>query len=755
VSSAPVVSHALPSLTRLVTAAFFTLAAWAVVACALWPVYRALPFVVLAAVAILAGALTATVGAVLRWATWGVALASIVVLAIIGVPLAVPDRTVNGVVPELAGLRELAVGALLGWRQLLTIDLPVGSYQSLLVPALVLLFGGSVSTLLVAVRARRPALAAIVPALGFALAVAMGRDDASVAAGVTVALVAVLMLWMSVMRRQRRADSLRAGGAAPTATNRGAVVRSMASTVVIITIAASAGALAAALAPSNERTVLRSLVERPFDPRSLPSPLSAYRAAFSPDIADDTVMRVIGAPEDARVRLAVLDSYDGVVFAVGSGAVSAASGSFARVASQRDVTEGGVASTVRFELLRSPGVWLPTVGDLRSVSFLGENSADVRDRVRVNASTRTAVIVGGVAPGTAYDLEVVTPEPSDITLSQLISGGAAVPGITAVPDELRGWLSGVTTGIEGDGARLAAAVRALAQQGYVSHGIGPDEPSTRSGHSIDRITELFTRRPMLGDAEQYAVAAALMARELGFPSRVVLGYGPLSTEVAELSSRDLTAWIEVNTATDGWVAIDVVPPAREVPPAEPRDPVPIARPQNAVQPPAEAPPVTDEQAPPVIELNDPVEDDTFAAMLLLVVRLAGIALLAAALLAAPFVGVVAAKASRRRRRRRAKDPALRILGGWRELTDSATDHGLRIPVGATRREAARALTHPQANVLARVADRVDFAPEAADAREADRVWMAVDSARADLAAQQGRRQRWRASLSARSLRRYH
>jgi hypothetical protein len=754
-TSSLIVSRALPTVPRLLIAALFTAGAWAVVACALWPVYRAAPFVLLAAVAIVAGIVTATIGAVLRWPTWGVTSLSIIVLAMIGVPLAVPERTVNGVLPELAGLRELALGALLGWRQLLTIDLPVGSYQSLLVPALVLLFGGSVSTLLVAVRARRPALAATLPSLGFALAVAIGREDASVAPGVTVALIAVLMLWMSAMRRQRRVDSLRAGGAAPTASTRRAVVRSVASAVVIVVIAASAGVLAAALAPSGERTVLRSLVERPFDPRSLPSPLSAYRAAFSPALADDPVMRVTGFPRNARVRLAVLDSYDGVVFAVGSGAVSAASGSFARVASQRDVAEEGVTSTMRFELLRSPGVWLPTIGDLRSVRFLGENSADVRDRVRVNAATRTAVIVGGVAPGTTYELEAVTPETSEATLSELVSGGAAVPGITAVPDELRGWLSGVTAGVEGDGARLAAAVRALAQQGYVSHGIGPDEPSTRSGHSIDRITELFTRRPMLGDAEQYAVAAALMARELGFPSRVVLGYGPLSTDVAVLNSRDLTAWIEVNTVSDGWVAIDVVPPLREAPPAEPRDPVPIARPQNAVQPPAEAPPVTDEQAPPAIELNDPVEDDTFLATLLLVVRLAGIAFLVVALLAAPFVGVVAAKASRRRRRRRAKDPALRILGAWRELTDSATDHGLRIPTGATRREAARAVTHPQANVLARVVDRVDFAPEAADAREADRVWLAVDSARADLAAQQGRRRRWRAALSARSLRRYH
>ncbi|MDY7555683.1 transglutaminase domain-containing protein [Cryobacterium sp. 10C3] len=64
----------------------------------------------------------------------------------------------------------------------------------------------------------------------------------------------------------------------------------------------------------------------------------------------------------------------------------------------------------------------------------------------------------------------------------------------------------------------------------MSHGIGEDEPVSRSGHGLDRISQLFTDEPMLGDAEQYAVAAALLARRLGFPARVVMGFAPRRSE---------------------------------------------------------------------------------------------------------------------------------------------------------------------------------------------------------------------------------
>lgn len=739
----------------LASAIAMTLASWAMVAVALWPIYRALPFVVLAAIAISVGTAVATAGALLRWAGWGVLLATVAVFTILGVPLAVPARTVYGVLPEPAGLLELAAGVVLGWRQLLTIELPVGSYESLLVPAFVLLLAGPVVTLSIAVRTARPALAAAVPALAFLLAIALGRDDRPLPLGSAAVLAVVLMLWMAALRRHRRTDLLRAGGASNAQDARAAVVRAFASAVVLLLIAVGGGIAAALAAPlPDERVVLRSLVERPFDPRELPSPLSGYRAAFDPAVADAPALRVAGAPEGARIRVATLDSYDGVVFAVGSDEVAAASGRFVRIPTERDVDVPGERVDIEIEVLRSLGSWLPTVGVFRGVRFLGDDAADVRDRVRLNTTTGTAALLGGTPAGTAYVLDAVVAEEAPLDLARSAPGASAVPGIAAVPDELRAWLDGVTAGIDGAGPRLDAALEAIREQGYISHGVDPDEPASRSGHSLDRLAELITRRPMVGDAEQYAVLAALVARELGFPSRVVLGYGPLEGSSATLRADALTAWIEVDVLERGWTPVDVVPPEREIPPQEPQEPVPVSRPQNAVQPPVEPPPPADEQAPPATEPTERPATDPLLELLLAIARIAAIVLGALALLAAPFVGVVAAKAGRRRRRRRAADPTLRILGGWRELTDAAVDHGVDLPAGATRREVAVLVGQPQAGVLARVADRVDYAPEPPEPGEADRVWSAVDAVRAGLDARAGRRERWRAALSLRSLRGY-
>ncbi|MFN4002846.1 transglutaminase-like domain-containing protein [Microcella sp.] len=508
--------------------------------------------------------------------------------------------------------------------------------------------------------------------------------------------------------------------------------------------------------PPGERTVLRTTAERPFDPLDEPSPLAAYRASFDPAIADDTALVVTGAPAGARIRLAVLDSYDGTVFAVGSDLVDSASGRFVRIPTRRDLAAiDGSPASVTVAVARTTGVWLPTIGEFGAITIAGDDAADLRDRFVFNAATGTAAFVGGVPDGLQYTLDVVVPARAASALGDAVPGDADVPAITEIPEALSTWVADVVTGTEGSGPRLDRALETLRQQGYLSHGVGDDEAPSRSGHSVERIAQLVTDRPMVGDAEQYAVAAALIARELGFASRVVLGFGPIDEPGAvTLLESDRTAWVEISTAGSGWVAVDVVPDRREIPPTEPDEPVPVSRPQNAVPPPVDDPPPLDELAPPEIEQLDDPGIDPFWQAVLAVLAIVGPVLLVAGLIASPFVVIAAAKARRRRRRRSAADPAARILGGWRDVTDEAIDLGVPLPPAATRSEVAAAIGRPQALVLARVADRAVYAPEAPASTDADRVWATADALRASLAEGRTRRERWRAAISPRSLRRY-
>jgi len=750
----PATKKPVPRRSVLVSASMFTIGSWSIIAAVLWPIYRDPSFIVLAIVAIGLAVALGLVATLRGWPAWGVIVAATAVFVVVGVPLAVPSRTVYGVLPEPDGLWDLIAGVALGWRQLVTIDLPVGSYQALLVPALVTLFAGPLLTMTLALRTSIGELAACVPLVTFPLAIALGAERVAVPISTAIALAAVLLLWMAVWRRHRRRAAIGAAAAAADARSVGA--RAIATALLLVLVAGATGAAAVAvLPPAGERTVIRTIVERPFEPLDQPSPLAAYRASFDPDVADTIAMTVQGAPDGSRVRLAVLDSYDGVVFAVGSDSRDSASGRFVRIPTQRDVTEVvGDRATVTVRLNRPTGVWLPLVGEFGAITFAGDDAADVRDQFVFNATTGSAALVGDTRAGLEYALESVVSADNPAAFDDARPGDAEVPGIVAIPEALVTWLGDVSSVTDPAGVRLQAAMEALVSQGYLSHGIADDEAPSRSGHSIERLDELFTARPMVGDAEQYAAAAALIARELGFPSRVVLGFGPLdgAAEV-QLLERERTAWIEISTATVGWVPIDVVPERRELPPVDPEDPIPVSRPQNAPQPPIDDAPPLDELAPPEIEQTDDPAADPLWLAVLAVLRVIAWVLLIAGLIASPMLGVVAAKRRRRQRRRAAADPTTRILGGWRELIDGARDFGLDVPHAATRSEVARAIGRPQALVLARVADRAVYAPEEPSMAEAEQVWVAADSVRESLAEGLSRRDRWRATISPASLRR--
>jgi hypothetical protein len=288
----------------------------------------------------------------------------------------------------------------------------------------------------------------------------------------------------------------------------------------------------------------------------------------------------------------------------------------------------------------------------------------------------------------------------------------------------------------------------LATDGYISHGIGEDEPASRSGHAADRIAELVSSPRMIGDAEQYAVAAALMADDLGFPSRVVIGFAPTTDSV---TGGDVSAWIEVNTAQYGWVTIDPTPEVREIPEEDPQDNAQVARPQTIVPPPVVEDERFDRQSTPDSQQELPPDLNPVLEVLIAVAKGLGIALLVAAIILAPFAFVVAAKLRRRRLRRRAPDVLQRISGGWQEFEDSVVDHGLSPAASATRSEVASIAGGVQSQVLAAVADRAIFAPDDPAEADADSVWNAVDELQASLNEGLTRWQRLRARISLRSL----
>ncbi|KPG85410.1 hypothetical protein AEQ27_05685 [Frigoribacterium sp. RIT-PI-h] len=727
-----------------------------------WPVYESAAFVVLVVVAFAVGVAIALGSAVLRLSSIWVFVATVVAYLLLGVPLAVPSQALVGVLPTGRGLLTLVSATALGWKQLVTIALPVGSYEALLVPVLVLVLVGTVVGLSVALRGRRGELAVVVPVVVWIAAIVLGPGEAwwPRATGVAVLVTVVAwVVWWRLRRRRVALDALTARDAARSAGHRPVAVRAVVGTLATLVVAATAGTVAvAAVPPATSRTVARTVVEQPFDPRDHVSPLSGFRAYEQEPTVDQTLLTVSGLRDGQRLRVATLDTYDGVVYSVGSGEVDSASGFFTRVPSDVDQSEvDGDATTVDVTVGAYDDLWLPTVGRLESVSFDGATADARRDAVFYNDNTGTAAALGGLRRGDSYRLDAVEPrQPGDDELDELTPGTATVPTPRDVPDELSSSLEEAGAGVQGSGARLQAALSALREDGYVSHGVTADEPVSRSGHGADRIAQLFTDPVMIGDAEQYATAAALMADQLGFPARVVMGFAPETDGGSvEVTGSSVTAWIEVDTAQHGWVALDPNPAERPIPEDQVQDPTQISRPESVVQPPPQDPQVRDDQTPPQSEQDDPETPPAWLAVVLAIVRIVGWSALVAGLLAAPFVTVVALKAHRRRRRRTATSPSARISGGWHEFQDAVVDHGIRTPPAATRSEVAAVVGGSRPAVLARVADRAVFSPTPPAESDADRVWTAVAEMRRALGVGLTRRQRFAAAVSLRSLRGYH
>ncbi|MEX2323849.1 MAG: DUF3488 and transglutaminase-like domain-containing protein [Acidimicrobiia bacterium] len=221
----------------------------------------------------------------------------------------------------------------------------------------------------------------------------------------------------------------------------------------------------------------------------------------------------------------------------------------------------------------------------------------------------------------------------------------------------------------------------------------------------------------VGYCEQYATAMGVMARAVGIPSRVVLGFTPGSYAddgTFVVRDRNAHAWVELWMPTQGWVTFDPTPRGDGVNPGA-LEAIPFAvaeyleaalpEPGSPTQPtlpgqtPLEEDPTTDPSVVTTVPTTDAGENASPG--LPVPFRAVGIGLLVVALVAALPV----LKWGRRRSRvRRLEDGD--IGAAWVEIVDRLTDLGEGPPLTATPAEIARRATAalaPLAVIYARAA----------------------------------------------------
>ncbi len=709
--------------------------------------------------AIALGLAIAWTGSRLRWGVLPVAGVTVGAYFVFGGALALPHTTFLGVVPTLETWRQLALGTVTSFKKLLTTVPPVAASDGhLIVPFLLTLLAAVLSASL-ALRVR-PAAWALLPALALgALQILLGASQPTAPLVQGIVFAAIAIAWLA-LRQTWDADSAATRVDNPAATpSRPLRARRLIVGGTVLALAAGAGVATATFAqPPTQRYVLRDFVVPPFDVHQYPSPLQSWRGIVRDD-ADATLFTVTGLPDDGRVRLATMDAYNGVVYNV-SNEGAGASSAFTPVRSNMSPAAQGTPATVRIDIGELTGVWLPDVGAVREIAFEGSRAEQLRRSAHYNDGTGTGIVTAGLASGDAYTLTtVVAAPPSDTALAEAPFAPVRMPKQSGVPE----MLSKLAAEHLGDAETPIERVRALedwlSTDGYFSHGLA-DDAFSPSGHGAARIAAMFAGEQIIGDDEQYAVAMALLARQLGIPARVVMGWHPGEDDVAAgtftATGDNLHAWVEVAFDGFGWVPFDPTPDEDNEPNDQNTQPHANPKPQvlqppPPAQEPAELPPTIaedreqkDEEEPPVDWLGP-------------ILFYGGVGLGVAALLMAPFIVLGLIKGARRARRRTAARTADRISGGWDELVDTAVDLRAPVAVGATRAESAAvvgsAFDEPRVATLATWADADVYGPGDPSPADVDAFWREVDVLVGGLRRGTPWWRRLTARLSLRSLRR--
>ncbi|GAA1048210.1 DUF3488 and transglutaminase-like domain-containing protein [Arthrobacter russicus] len=734
------------------------------------PTFGADPYYLVAGLGgVLLGLAIAAAGA--HW-RWGLLVMTAVVLLgylLFGNALAAPGESLFGFIPTGGSLRGLLLGVVFGWKQLLTIAAPVGTSVDVLVVPFLSALLCSVLAGTLAWRVRR-AYWTMLPVLAlFIASIVFGTDEPFLPTLRGILLGIAAICWLAYRREllsRGMVHSGRAGaidrpeGAAPAlaaaAANRSR--RLLAGAVVVVL----AGGLTAAAMPmfraGEDRKVLRDVVIPPLDPHNLPSPLTDFRR-YVGDEAEQTLFSVSGLPRDARVRLAALDSYDGIVFNVDS----ASSGAFAPIGDPKSANRAseGDTSTLGFQIEDYAGAYIPGASAIRSLQYQAADGG--QGLLYLNQDSNTAVKLDGVRKNDAYRVNVAFPPKRDE--KQLEAAGFAdlsMPKLANVPQAV----GAKAVQIAGDKTSDYAKVKALADYfrlaGKYSNGI-KGQVASLPGHSAARIAKFLSGKEIVGDDEQYAVTMALMARYLGIPARVVMGFYPdpkgelNGAPNVQIKGSDVHAWVEADFSGIGWVPFDPTPDKDHVP--NPPDPQNASSPKPQVlQPPpppqeqAELPP---DSSPDALD-NDKKKQD-FWAVLGHILTVLGLAAIPVAVIVLPLLAIVLVKRRRRKKRFSEGAPAQRVGGGWSELLALATDLGAAVNPKQTRRETAGTLAGAfpasggSTTALAERADSAIFGVGEPSEAEVAAFWSEVDGSLEKMNESVGFWHRMRARFSPRSL----
>jgi transglutaminase-like putative cysteine protease len=621
------------------------------------------------------------------------------------------------------------VAILNGWMRLLTAALPLDPRGPVLgavaaVVALVSLLGSEL-----ALRSRRPLVATLPAVVGFTAALAVGASGRRLPWWPPALLVAIGGALLIVAAAGRHTGQPTASGpmlaGAVASRSRPRALRRLLPAVTIVAAAAVLASHGGPLLPGATaraaRFDARDLVAEPVTPRASVSPLVRFPVLRG---SKRTLFVVHGDRPVARLRVVTLSNFDGQLWS--STAVYRRAGHHLPPGPERQVPLEQVRLSVEIEDA-GEALWLPTGDRAVEVSI-----ADLG----VDGDTGDLIVPDDRPVPARYQVTSVLPRPTTADLRAAAAATSQAPLAPQAPPDLETAARSAAGGATTSFGRLANL-----ESFFRSRGGGftyDDSRAALSGHGLFQVRRLLALRS--GTAEQYASAFAVMARILGYDTRVVMGFrrsNPGNADEDEawrVTGRDIHAWPEVRFEQLGWVPFEPSPSqhstgGRKAAPTTPTERAVQQAIEQEVAQQQKGGPSRDQPPPP----QSPRRRGIWPSLLLGFAAVLGL-LLAAIALAVPLLPL--AKTARRHRRRRAADPTVRVVGAWREALDRLSEHSVPTTPTMTSAEVVSAgasrLGSDRADGLRRLADQVDaarFALELVDDHHATTAWRTCDRLR--------------------------
>ncbi|MCE7006638.1 DUF3488 and transglutaminase-like domain-containing protein [Kibdelosporangium philippinense] len=362
-----------------------------------------------------------------------------------------------------------------------------------------------------------------------------------------------------------------------------------------------------------------------------------------------------------RWRLVVLNQFNGVSWEPDD--------NYRRLGSQVGPSTGAQVREYTAKIKAPEGQWLPSQSMPASVT----GTAPLIDQ------STGALLVRERKGALQYDLSWWEPQVDDDLSGAALSSSETPGPVGEIPPGIEDLARKATGG--GRPSFRTALVLEQYLRGNYNVATGTELP-TGSGWPQLREFLLESKR---GTSEQFAASYVALARIVGIPVRLAVGYrAPQAPAGAEtvVHNRDVLAWPEIAVAGIGWVPLDPVGGAAGAGPAPSRLAQITAKARADLPPPSQLP---EQPLPP-----RPPEDEPGGSINIWFIALAVLVALAVLLVLA-ILAIPLGKAIRTLRRKR-QTGANGVVAAWWEARDLLRAYGTRVTPGMTARDLARAST---------------------------------------------------------------